>query len=430
MEKALFGCGAIILLVMIAIGNIDARAEVTTFLILIAVACGAYVSALYLIVSRKKASRRELVVCLVLCLVWRVPLLISSPILSDDVYRYIWDGRIQKFGHNPYASVPDDPQLRDLHTPITRNIHPTSARLPTIYPPATQLFFRGVTSVHESVRAMTLAVLVCDILVIAILLKWLIATRRNPFWVLAYAWHPLVAVEGAGAAHVDFLGVLFVVLAAYALARRWSMVATISLAVAVAVKFLPIVLAPLLWRRVRIRDAMLSVGFVFLIFLPFVRDTGWFPTGSLSVYLEEWRFNGLVFDWLEPLLGTTGTLVLTIISGLVVAGFSRHWLPQDAPGAWAWPLATTLLLMPVIYPWYLIWLTPFLITRSTAPLVAWSFGVFLTYAVWHAELNGAGWVLPNWVKPVEYGLVAVVAVGILCTHRLGLKLFSGPFLSD
>ena len=417
MGKAVFGCGVVLLIVMITIGSIDARAEVTDFLILITIAAGAYVVTLWLIARSGEASRRELVICLIMALAWRFPLLTSAPILSDDVYRYIWDGRVQRLGYNPYTSAPDDPALQEVHTAVTRKIHPTSAALPTIYPPAAQLFFRGVTSVHESVRAMTLAVLVCDVLIVVIILQWLATTQRDPWWVLAYAWHPLVAVEGAGAAHVDVLGVLFVMLTAYALARRWPMVAAVSLAIAVTVKFLPIVLAPLLWRRVRMRDAALAGVIALALFLPFVRGAGWFPVGSLGVYAERWRFNGLVFEWLEPSLGTAGVLALVTIAGLTVAACARRCLPQNAPAAWAWPMATALLLLPVVYPWYLLWLTPFLIARSTAPLVVWSLGVFFTYAVWHSELSGAGWVLPEWVKPVEYGLVAAVAAGVLLAHR-------------
>ncbi len=66
--------------------------------------------------------------------------------------------------------------------------------------------------------------------------------------------------------------------------------------------------------------------------------------------------------------------------------------------------------MPAVYPWYLVWVVPFLTVRATWPLVAWSLAVLLTYAVWISETAGAGWVLPDWVLPVEFGCVAVGAV--------------------
>ena len=78
----------------------------------------------------------------------------AAPLVSDDAYRYVWDGRVQRFGLSPYETVPNDPALAYLHTDLTRRIDPTSAALPTIYPPAAELFFRSVTTLHESVTSM------------------------------------------------------------------------------------------------------------------------------------------------------------------------------------------------------------------------------------------------------------------------------------
>lgn len=417
MGKAILACGVVLLVAMTTISTLDARGEIGRFLILITIAGGAYVVALLLIARPGGRSRRELAMCLLLALAWRLLLVTSAPLLSDDVYRYIWDGRVQRLGYNPYTSVPDDPALQHLHTSLTRQIPPTSAALPTIYPPAAELFFRVVTTVHESVTAMTLAILVCDALIVLVLLRWLVVTQRNPWWVLAYAWHPLVAIEGAGGAHVDVVGALFVMVTVYALARRWPATAAAAFAVAVTVKFLPIVVAPLLWGRIRVRDAALAVGVGLAVYVPFMSGTNGLPVGSLGVYAEQWRFNGFVSDWLEPWVGTPGLFALATIAGLVVAALLRRRLPQDSPAAWAWPMATTLLLLPTIYPWYLFWLTPFLIGRSVVPLVAWTLGVFLTYLVWQSELSGAGWVLPAWVAPVEYGLIAAAAAWVLLVRR-------------
>ena len=103
--------------------------------------------------------------------------------------------------------------------------------------------------------------------------------------------------------------------------------------------------------------------------------------------------------------------------GLAIAVVVRLRLPDDAPEAWAWPMATALLLMPAIYPWYLLWLTPFLASRHTWPLVVWTLVSLLTYVVWTSQLSGVGWVLPAWVEPVEYGLVAGVTVWVLIMVR-------------
>ena len=229
---------------------------------------------------------------------------------------------------------------------------------------------------------------------------------------LAYAWHPLVALEGAGGGHIDLVGTLLLVVAGFSLYQRRRLLASLMLAGAFAVKFLPIVLVPLFWRRVRLRDALCGIGLVGLAYLPFSGMTLMPPVGSLGVYAENWRFNGPIFALLQPRLGTVSVLALAVGAGLTVAAIARRRTSLDNPAAWAWPTAVTLMFMPAVYPWYLLWLTPFLTTRATWPLLAWTLTSISTYVVWSSELAGTGWELPPWVVPVEYGLVAGVGLWV------------------
>ena len=411
MAKGVVGCGLVLLVSLVAASRIDARADSETFVLLIGIAGIAYIAALFA-VSQGLRSRRLLVVCLLLAVSWRVAIIPSAPLVSDDVYRYLWDGRVQRFGYNPYESTPNDPELAHLHGESTRRIDPSSAALPTIYPPAAELFFRTVNSLSDSVTALVVAVVVCDLFTILLLWYWLTTTGRSPWWVLAYAWHPLVAIEGAGGGHIDLVGTFLVVAAGVALSRRRSLIAASVLAAAVAIKFLPIVLTPLFWKRVNLRDGVAALGLVGLMYLPFL-DTGFsLPVGSLGTYLASWRFNGPIFSILAPRIGVLTVSVLAVTVGLVVAAVARKTMTVDDPSAWAWPMAASLLLMPVVYPWYLVWLTPFLITRRVWPLTAWTLVSVLTYVVWSSQLAGTGWVLPDWVVAVEYGLIVVVALWV------------------
>ena len=187
---------------------------------------------------------------------WRLPFLLMPPGPDDDVHRYVWDGRVQRLGYNPYLVVPSDPALSGLHTSETRTLN--NPDVPSPYPPGAQLFFRAVTAIHESVFALKLAFVVCDFGIIFILLDLLRRSGKGAHWVLAYAWHPLLATEVAGSGHIDIVGVLLLLVSAAALARRWRAVAALAFGLAVAVKFLPIVLLPLYWKRVRIRDGALA----------------------------------------------------------------------------------------------------------------------------------------------------------------------------
>src|ERR1700686_1366993 len=96
--------------------------------------------------------RRVIVIGLVLAALWHLPFLLAPPGADDDIHRYVWDGRVQRLGYNPYIVVPSDPALTGLHTPETRTLN--HADLPSPYPAGAQLFFRAVTAIHESVFAL------------------------------------------------------------------------------------------------------------------------------------------------------------------------------------------------------------------------------------------------------------------------------------
>ena len=417
MTGRIIACGVVLLVTLTATATFDGRAHARAFVALLAVASLAYLVALHAVAVRSHAPVSSappsahvdtpLLVCLGLALLWRLALLGAAPLVSDDIYRYIWDGRVQQVGISPYAIAPADRAAAPFHTEVTRRIDPTSAVLPSIYPPLAQRFFLAVTLIDDSVLAMMLAILVCDLLIAAILWRWLGAAGRSRWWVLAWAWHPLVAIEGAGGGHIDLLGTLLLVAAAYALAWRRTLLAAIALAGAIAVKFLPVVLLPLFWRRVRLIDAATGVLVVALLYLPFVTTTGdWLPVGSLGTYVAQWRFNGPPFRWIAAGVGAAGAAAAAVVAGLAVAGWMRRTRSRYDPAAWAWPLAASIVLMPAVYPWYLVWCIPFLV-RPTAPppviwpLAVWTLGAMATYLVWTPFLAGEGWTLPGWVEVVE-----------------------------
>jgi rSAM/selenodomain-associated transferase 2 len=404
----ILGCGLVLTAIMAAIAIIDPRGEVMTFLALLAAGSLAYLFALRTIAVHRPQVSTMLWICLTLGVVWRLPFVAAPPRLSNDIYRYVWDGRVQRLGHNPYVSAPGDPGLQHLHSPVTRLTE--HAALPTIYPPAAELYFRLVAAAGESVLAFKLAFLLCDLLTIAMLWRILRAERRSPWWLLGYAWHPLVVLEGIGGGHVDLLGVLLISAVVLAFAEGRRVTGAVLFALAAAVKFLPVVLVPLFWRRLRLRDVLAGVTALAGLYLWFVPGSGGLPTGSLRTYAENWRFNGPAFRAMEAVFGERLALAVPIVAGLLASTWARRRWGLTAPEAWAWPMAAALFFLPAIYPWYLLWLTPFLGTAATLPLLAWSLTIPLTHVVWQSELAGSGWVLPPWVPWVEYSVVLAVAL--------------------
>jgi hypothetical protein len=235
-------------------------------------------------------------------------------------------------------------------------------------------------------------------------------------WVLAYAWHPLLATDVAGSGHVDIVGALLLLVSFAALGRRWRAVAAVAFGLAIAVKLLPIVLLPLYWKRVRIRDAILASIVVGLLYVPFLKR-GWIPIGSLGTYVQSFRFNDPVFATLELVAPPQLVAALAVLVGFLIAMRLRSRSPALSSDAFAWPMAGSLLCAPVVYPWYLLWILPFLRLPSTLPIIIWTVSIIPTYIVWHLRTLGHPWLVPGWVTLLEYGSVAA-AGAIILLHRL------------
>jgi hypothetical protein len=356
--------------------------------------------------------KRIVVIGLVLAALWHIPFVLMPPGSDDDVRRYVWDGRVQRLGYNPYIVVPSDPALGGLHTPETRTLN--NPDVPSPYPAGAQLFFRAVTAIHESTFALKVAFVVCDLAIVLVLLDILRSSGQGAHWVLAYAWNPLLAIEVAGSGHIDIVGTLLLLVSFAALERRWRPIAAVAFGLAVAVKFLPIVLLPLYWKRVRMRDAALAAVLVGLLYVPFFNHHR-IPIGSLGAYVLSFRFNDPVFATLERVAAPQRVVGLAVLAGFLTAIWMRSKSAAWSSDAFAWPMAASLLCAPVVYPWYLLWLLPFLRSASTVPIIIWTVSIIPTYYVWHLRTLGRPWLVPGWIMLLEYGSVA--AAGAIIAFR-------------
>lgn len=416
-----YGFAVVLLLAMLLLAVTNEPFGTLRFLGLMAIASAAYLAAIYEITRARTYPRFSFFICLIVALMLRIPQLLTPPGEHDDVYRYIWDGRVQRFGHNPYVAVPSDSSLSHLHTPATRRMNNPDIASP--YPPGAQIFFRTVTTINESVLAFRLAILLCDGLIAFLLLRWLVKTGSNKWLVLTYLWHPLVAFEGARNGHVDFLGVAFLMGALFAITKGWTTIGTLSLSVAAAVKFLPLVLVPLLWRRVPFRSLVLAMALFFGLYVPFLSEghlsflKGWIPTTGIGTFVERFRFNSPVFSFLEQFVSPHILAAIAILAGLLTASWLRIRLPVHSPQAWAYPMAVALIFAPVIYPWYLVWLVPLLTVWANLPLLIWTLSILSTYIVWDLARLGLPWAVPWWVSVFEFGMVVAAAVWLVLKRK-------------
>jgi alpha-1,6-mannosyltransferase len=367
-----------------------------------------------LALRRGQVPRRWLWIVIGVTIACRLPLAVGPVNYDSDMVRYVWDGRVQRFGYNPYAVLPSDPALAHTHTADTVRMPSRNARTP--YPPAAQLFFRLMDTVWESARVMKSVLTLLDIATIFIVLGWLRATGRPEWLVVWYAWNPLVILEIAHSGHIDGLGAFWIALCAYWMARRRTGLASLAYTLAVATKLLPLVLAPLFIGRVKARDIALGAAALVVLYLPFMSG-GAIPLGAVPNVVAYIRFNSPIFRPLAWAATPSGAAAFALAAGLAAAAWARWRLDAGNPAAWAWPMAIALACAPVIYPWYLLYFTPFLVTAATLPLSVWTWTVIPVYLIWEWAQFGARWRVPNWLMAIEYLLVLATIAGVAFKAR-------------
>jgi len=410
----LYGLGTILCATFLVCARIKGPVGSPAYVMTLGVAAATYLLAISEFMRTPAYPRKAVYICLALAALWRVPFLEVRPGPQDDVLRYVWDGRIQRLGHNPYTAVPADPALAGLHTTETRDMN--NPDLPSPYPAGAQLFFRAVTTLCDSAFAFKVAFAACDLAIVLVIMGELRRIGRGEHWVLAYAWHPLLVTCVAYNGHIDILGVLLLVISAVALRRRARTLAAVALGLAVAVKFLPVVLVPLYWRRVRIRDVSVAMLLIGVLYVPFL-GRGGFPIGSVGEFVRRFRFNDPIFAILTRVLRPEAAVGLASLFGLAVAAWLRWKRPVSSPDQWAWPIAALLVSAPAVYPWYLLWLVPFLGPAPALPLLVWTLSVLSVFYVWYSHALGQLWHVPGWILFLEYGSVAISAALVLVSRR-------------
>jgi alpha-1,6-mannosyltransferase len=366
---ALAGC----LLALSAVGAIQVdHFDDPTVGVIMLLQCAPYAVASWLVVrggAERAAGGRALAAILLVGVAMRILLLPGTPV-SNDLFRYIWDGRVQAAGVNPYLHVPNDAALSGLRDAA---IYPYINRVdyaPTIYPPSSQIVFYLVTRISEAPIAMKAAMLAFEALAVWTMLQ-LLALRGLPrSRILLYAWHPLPLWEFARSGHVDIVAIAFLLLAFLAVERRSPILAGVALGAGVLVKYIPVVTAPALYKRWDWRLPVAFVATIAVLYLPYI-GVGAKVFGFLGSYISEEGLDRGAGIFLWQLLEAILPLPPQAFAGYVVAAATVMALlalfvvmrdrraEADLAGAMLLAVAFTLLLSPH-YAWYFAWLVPFL----------------------------------------------------------------------
>jgi alpha-1,6-mannosyltransferase len=392
----------------------DLRTQIPLFWCGTFAAFAFYLLAAFLVHGRSTGSLRLI---LLLALAFRLTMWWSPPTLSEDIYRYVWDGRVQMAGINPYRHPPDAAELAPLRDALYPGIN--HKEIPTIYPPLTQLFFRLVYTLQSGLGMMKFALLMVEYGIVLLLVKILLQQHQDPRRVVLYAWNPLPPIEIAGSGHSDALGVFFLLLALYGLVAARKTAAVWALSAAFLSKLLPVLALPVFWRRMG-GHPFHPRGRWPLLWFPVLGALGFFlfaGTGiqlftGLQTYLLKWRFNDALFSLVyenikNPDLGwDDAALLLTrqIFTGILLLTALWATLRYENPYRAVFVvMGMYLVLSPTLHPWYLLWVLPFLPLFPQPAWVLLSGLIFLAYEVLIGYSMNGIWAEQDWVKWAQYG---------------------------
>ena len=366
-------------------------ADIAWFLKLVLVQIVIYLAAAALSLHSRD-SRPLLVLGLILAALFRLSIIFSPPYLSDDIYRYVWDGRVQSAGINPYRYIPADEALAQLRD---EKIYPNINRRDsahTIYPPVAEGAFLLITRFSESVTWMKAAMVGFEAIAVWALVQLLSSFGLARQRVLIYAWHPLAIWEFAGSGHVDALAIAFIALALLVRRKHRESLTGFLLACATGVKLFPAALFPPLYIKKSAKMFLAFAATILISYLPYLSVGPLATLGFLPGYASErGMISGEQFFLLtvaRRLLSAHVPTSAYVIFAVAVLGMLSVWLMLDQRSDDRYLrngliiASVFVLLLAPHFSWYFTWLIPFLCFVPSIPVFYLTVASFLLYLTW------------------------------------------------
>lgn len=364
-----------------------------------------------------------LILSVVLCLCL-APL---SPYTSNDVQRYMWDGAVFLSGFDPYVTSPNDSLVSHL-----REIWPTPeehAQYPTLYPPGGLTLF-ALCAMGGPIYGLWIWKGMVTLAVIStLILMYKLLDYRNALkYFSLVGFSPLLLFEAQVGGHLDIFSVLGIVAALWCIEKDRLITAGIIIGLAATTKFLPaVIVGPFLFYlnprsalKLLISSAVTWLSVYLLMF-----GLGYRPLGLLPTFFEKWRGGAPVYPYLEILkdsVGLSGAQFLYLIIGLAVCGFGvSAKLAREGriDLAVILALAIPLLVSPVLFPWYVLALVPFLALKPNLTLFTAVTAAPLSYVVLNKWLADGVWEQAIW--PSQVLLIGLIAAFSLDIRRTALS---------
>ena len=365
-----------------------------------------FLSGLYILALYRKVFNVGFPFILGAAMLLRVSLLFMTPNLTDDYFRYIWDGLLFANGYNPYLTLPSE-FIHSSHTvtSITTALYAglNSSDYYTVYPPVCEFLF-GIgaklagSSILGNIMIVRLVVLLAEFGVIVFLHKLTSKLSISPNVVALYAFNPLVIIELTGNLHLEAVMFLFLVLAIYLLVLNKQLYAAVSFGMAVGVKLLPLIFLPLLIKRLGLAKSMIFYTIVgatlVVLFLPF-SSVDLIPNffSSLRLYFQTFEFNASLYYLLRwigyqftgyniiPILGVV-LAIATFVTIIAIAIKEKviTWLSLFQ--SMLMYLTAYFLFATTVHPWYITSLVLISIFTGYRYPIVWSVAIILSYAAY------------------------------------------------
>jgi hypothetical protein len=350
----------------------------------------------------------------------RASLIGVPPTASDDVYRYLWDGRVQAHGIDPYRYPPSDPALAALRTPDlpARVNHPD---MRSIYPPGAEwLFLLSSVAAGDGLLALKCLMLLAEGCTLLFLLLALRSAGMGEHGLALYAFSPLPILHFMVDLHVDGFAICFFALALWLWERGRTGGAAAALGGSALLKLFPLSILPAFMASVRGKERWRAALLVLLIlgaaYAPYLLSGGR-PFEALGAFAENWEANSSLFRLLYAVIGNNQIAhrIATGATALLLLAIALTGLPFREKIYWS--LVGFFLLAPTVHPWYLTWLACLL------PLVTGREGIAFTVLVNLAGVTVIGyrlrgvWEQPVWALLLEYAPLYALLLSRLVRRR-------------
>lgn len=384
--------------------------------------------AVILKVSNIKKNPKNINIVILSAIIFRLILLPGVPVHENDIYRYIWDGKVALTGINPYKYPPihasikpaseeveaDYETLKSLRVEDPKSYWRISFKdVPTIYPPLAQAIFAFAALIAPgSMLFMKFMFTLFDIGVIFLLYIILKRLKQNPLYVVIYAWNPLVLKEFANSGHYDALAIFCVMLAVYMLIREKYLFSGIAVGLGALTKFYPLIFIPFFLVKKQYRALFVSI-FVFV--MGYIVFFTWGEMNCLSLfsglktYTQEWVNNGFIYSFISFLVSSVSenSIVLSkIICGIIYIILWVYILANTRPLSEKMFHAVIILflLSPVGFPWYYCWVIPFLCIYRSWSLIILSYLLIFYYFIFTRDLGSfkIGGHKTDWLMVIQY----------------------------